>query len=64
MQKSLLKPILKNKALITGASSGIGYALANKYLSEGWQVIGIGRDKSKVKDLMNKFGNSFLFLRN
>ena len=61
MQKSLLKPILKNKALITGASSGIGYALANKYLSEGWQVIGIGRDKSKVKDLMNKFGNSFYF---
>ena len=60
MQKSSLKPI-PNKTLITGASSGIGYALANKYLSEGWQVIGIGRDRSKVEDLINKFRNSFYF---
>lgn len=61
MQKTSLKPTQNNKALITGASSGIGYALANKYLSEGWQVIGIGRDKSKVEDLINKFRNNFYF---
>ena len=60
MQKSSLKPIL-NKALITGASSGIGYALTSKYLSEGWQVIGIGSDRSKVKDFINKFRNSLFF---
>jgi benzil reductase ((S)-benzoin forming) len=32
--------------IITGISSGIGYALTNYYLKEGHQVIGIGRKNS------------------
>ncbi len=41
---------MKQKVLITGASSGIGKALAEKYLSNGYQVYGTNRSGS-IKDL-------------
>lgn len=37
---------MKN-ALVTGASSGIGYAVCNILLEEGYHVLGIGRNFSK-----------------
>lgn len=38
--------MFKNMVIITGTSRGIGKALAEKYLSEGQQVLGIGRTQS------------------
>lgn len=37
----------KNKVLITGTSRGIGEALANQFLGEGWEVNGFARHKNE-----------------
>ena len=36
-------------ALITGASGGLGQAMANKLLKENWQLIVVSRDAEKLK---------------
>lgn len=36
-------------AIITGGASGIGYAIAKKFVHKGIKVILIGRDKTKLK---------------
>lgn len=38
-------------AVITGAGSGIGRAIADRFLKEGWGVIAIGRRKNLLDDL-------------
>ncbi len=43
----LLKPPQKRVVLVTGASSGIGRAIAARLLEEGHEVIGIARDFSR-----------------
>lgn len=48
---------LKNKlALITGATSGIGLATAELFLENGANVVLIGRDKSRLDSISQKFG--------
>ena len=43
--------ILKNKsAIIIGGTSGIGYAIAERYLKEGASVVITGRTESKVEE--------------
>ena len=42
-------------ALITGASGGLGQALAKKLLNENWQLVLVGRDADK---LTNAYGNN------
>ena len=34
---------MKKKALVSGASSGIGKAIVQALLKDGWEVTGIGR---------------------
>ena len=45
------------KIWITGASSGIGRALAVKFAKEGWQVAASARRENLLKDLNNKNQN-------
>lgn len=42
---------MNRRVLITGASSGIGRALASEYLSANWQVIACGRDQLRLGEM-------------
>ena len=42
---------------ITGASSGIGKALAIKFANEGWQVAASARRENLLKELSNQYTN-------
>lgn len=44
-------------AIITGATSGIGYACVEKFLSQNYLVVGIGRNKKKIDELKQKSKN-------
>lgn len=53
--------ILKNKrVLITGGTSGIGYAIAEKFLSQGAAVIITGRNETNLKAAKEKLNNNLL----
>ncbi len=39
----------RNTALIIGASRGLGYAMAEEYLKQGWSVVGTVRGESRTK---------------
>ncbi len=43
--------------LITGASSGIGYASAIKAAKEGWKVIACGRNQQRLDELASQHEN-------
>ena len=46
---------------ITGASSGIGNALAIKFAKEGWQVAASARRENLLKELNNQNPNIYPF---
>ena len=48
---------MTKKIWITGASSGIGKALAIKFANEGWQVAASARRENLLKDLNNQNSN-------
>ncbi len=48
---------MRKKIWITGASSGIGKALAIKFAKEGWQVAASARRENLLKDLNNQNQN-------
>lgn len=51
----MLKGIsINNAVLIVGVTSGIGRALCKFLLSEGYFVIGLGRDNTKISSLSNE----------
>ncbi len=46
-------------ALVTGASSGIGKAIVEKFVENGAYVLGVARSEEKLKALKEKLGDSF-----
>lgn len=52
---------MKNKLIIiTGATSGIGLATAELLISKNWQVLLIGRNYKKLKQIKDQFENTNL----
>ena len=58
---------LENKiAIVTGATSGIGEAVATMYAKEGARVVAIGRNESKGTELVNRItgnGGEAVFMK-
>ena len=48
---------MNKKIWITGASSGIGKALAIRFANEGWKVAASARRENLLKELSNKYPN-------
>lgn len=54
---------MKKNVLITGVSKGIGYAIAEKFLEEGYEIHGtFFRDEKKAKKLVEKYGTDMVKL--
>ena len=49
--KNIPMEIAMKKAIVTGASSGIGAAIAAALVSDDYEVYGIGRDYKKQEEL-------------
>jgi len=49
-------PIQYKRVLVIGATSGIGEALATRFLQEGSSVIVVGRRKEKLEEFVHKHG--------
>jgi 3-hydroxy acid dehydrogenase/malonic semialdehyde reductase len=46
-------------AIVTGASSGIGAAVAKLFVKSGHTVVGLGRDSQKLEALARALGDKF-----
>lgn len=49
------------RALVTGASEGIGRALCGRLVKEGWQVVGLARSGERLESLQRELGEAFTF---
>lgn len=47
--------------LVTGATSGIGFALCSNLLEKGYRVLGIGRNPDQIIKLCNLYEQRFIF---
>jgi NADP-dependent 3-hydroxy acid dehydrogenase YdfG len=49
-------------AIVTGASSGIGFAIAQAYLKRGYNVVGNARTIERLQAAAEQLGNPANFL--
>jgi len=49
-------------ALVTGASSGIGYVFAKELAKQGYLVTGVARNEKKLKDLISQIGKNHRYI--
>jgi uncharacterized protein len=52
----------KKTALVTGASSGIGYVFAERLAKEGYTVTCVARSEDKLKELVTKLGKGHRYI--
>ena len=52
----------QKKALVTGASSGIGYVFANELAKDGYLVTCVARSEDKLKNLVRTLGEGHQFI--
>jgi NAD(P)-dependent dehydrogenase (short-subunit alcohol dehydrogenase family) len=53
---------MSKTVIVTGASSGIGFAVAEAYLKRGYNVVGNARTIERLKEAADKLGNPSNFL--
>jgi uncharacterized protein len=53
---------MDKKALVTGASEGIGNVFAKELSKQGYTVTGVARNGSKLKDLVQHIGQQHAFI--
>ncbi|WP_405733704.1 SDR family oxidoreductase [Streptomyces sp. NBC_01537] len=49
----------RSAALVTGAASGMGRAVAERFLAEGWSVLGVDRDTAALDKVADELGAAF-----
>lgn len=50
-------------AIVTGAASGIGYAITENLINEGASVVGADLNENSLNDLEKKFGKQFIGMK-
>lgn len=49
-------PLASRSCIITGATGGIGFAIARRFAHEGAKVFLVGRDQAKLADKLEELG--------
>ncbi|WP_371228768.1 SDR family NAD(P)-dependent oxidoreductase [Pseudomonas sp. QE6] len=53
---------MSKTVIVTGASSGLGFAIAEAYLARGYNVVGNARSQARLQEAASKLGNPTNFL--
>lgn len=48
-------------AVVTGASSGVGLAVASRFVAKGWSVVGFARTRAALEAAANTLGRQFSY---